>query len=193
MDTPTIAAYYREEDALKRRALLEKSIAAGEEPEANSIRKELWEIRYSEVVDKKERADGYLKMWMALEFNRDAGKRFFGQKNARKEITKNLNQLKFREFQEKSELHKEMLYRECCHMVKLYMSLCEKDRSYNSILCGIMTMKSDSSRAKLQKDIYETAILLPTELKMEEELGIITAAAREVYNAYFQEEDLLSE
>ena len=64
----------------KRKALLEQSIAAGEEPEVNSIRKELWEIRYSETADQNSRADGYLKLWMALEFNRDAGKRWFGQK-----------------------------------------------------------------------------------------------------------------
>ena len=49
---------------------LDQSIAAGEEEEANAIRKELWEIRYggkSEVPDTP--ADGYLALWMALEFN----------------------------------------------------------------------------------------------------------------------------
>ena len=46
MDTPTIAKYYREKDPMERLKLLEQSIAAGEEPEENRIRKELWEIRY---------------------------------------------------------------------------------------------------------------------------------------------------
>ena len=41
MDTPTIAAYYREADPMKRKNLLEQSIEAGEEPEENAIRKEL--------------------------------------------------------------------------------------------------------------------------------------------------------
>ena len=45
MDTPTIAKYYREKDPMERLKLLEQSIAAGEEPEENRIRKELWEIR----------------------------------------------------------------------------------------------------------------------------------------------------
>ena len=43
MDTPTIAKYYREKDPMERLKLLEQSIAAGEEPEENRIRKELWE------------------------------------------------------------------------------------------------------------------------------------------------------
>ena len=50
MDTPTIAKYYREKDPMERLKLLEQSIAAGEEPEENKIRKELWEIRYSQIL-----------------------------------------------------------------------------------------------------------------------------------------------
>ena len=54
MDTPIITLYYRESDPMKRKMFLDQSIAAGEEEEANAIRKELWEIRYggkSEVPD----------------------------------------------------------------------------------------------------------------------------------------------
>ena len=61
MDTPTIAKYYREKDPMERLKLLEQSIAAGEEPEENRIRKELWEIRYSDKAETGDtRADGYL-------------------------------------------------------------------------------------------------------------------------------------
>ena len=51
MDTPTIAKYYREKDPMERLKLLEQSIAAGEEPEENRIRKEIWEIRYSDKAE----------------------------------------------------------------------------------------------------------------------------------------------
>ena len=96
MDTPTIAQYYREADPMKRKALLEQSIEAGEEPEANAIRKELWDLRYEgpSELGPKTRADGYLGLWMLMEFNRDAGKRIFGGKSARKEIVKSLSKLK---------------------------------------------------------------------------------------------------
>lgn len=84
MDTPIITLYYRESDPMKRKMFLDQSIAAGEEEEANAIRKELWEIRYggkSEVPDTP--ADGYLALWMALEFNKNASSRLFGAKSAR--------------------------------------------------------------------------------------------------------------
>ena len=44
-DPPTIALYYREHDPMKRKMFLDQSIAAGEDEEANAVRKELWELR----------------------------------------------------------------------------------------------------------------------------------------------------
>ena len=82
MDTPTIAKYYREKDPMERLKLLEQSIAAGEEPEENRIRKELWEIRYSDKAETGDtRADGYLGLWMTMEFNRNSASRFFGTRS----------------------------------------------------------------------------------------------------------------
>lgn len=190
MDTPTIAAYYREIDPLKRKKLLEKAIADGEDTEENAIRRELWEIRYHDVADKgsQERADGFMGLWMTLEFNRDAEKKWFAVKRARKEIIKSLEKLHFQELCGKSELHRELLYRECCHLVKSYMELCEKDKSYNNLFCGIIHMSSERSREKLQEDIKCTAFRLPKALQLEEELELLTKAANEMYAQRFTEE-----
>ena len=186
MDTPTIAKYYREKEPMERLKLLEQSIAAEEDPEGNKIRKELWEIRYSDKSEAGDtRADGYLGLWMTMEFNRNSGSRFFGTRSAKKEIGKYLTKLKFQEIQEKGGLYEELLYRECCHMVKTYMELCEKDKAYNTILCGIVHISEKSAKSKIQNDIYTTAIAFPEEINMQEELEMITRAAREVYEAHF--------
>ena len=150
-DTPIIALYYREYDPMKRKMFLDQSIAAGEDEEANAVRKELWELRYGEPSEAGSGTPGKL----------------FGLKRARKEIEKNLARLKFREMQEKSELHRELLYRECCHMVKTYMELCEKDKTYNTTLCGIVPISEKSAKSKLQKDVYTTAIVFPEEINMQ--------------------------
>ena len=189
MDTPTIAKYYREKDPMERLKLLEQSIAAEEDPEGNKIRKELWEIRYSDKSEAGDtRADGYLGLWMTMEFNRNSGSRFFGTRSAKKEIGKYLTKLKFQEIQEKGGLYEELLYRECCHMVLVYMDLCQTDKSYNTTLCGLIHIKEDSAKSKLQRDIRETAVDLPGTLGMESELGIITRAAREIYRQYYPNE-----
>lgn len=189
MDTPTIAKYYREKEPMERLNLLEQSIAAEEDPEGNKIRKELWEIRYSDKSEAGDtRADGYLGLWMTMEFNRNSGSRFFGTRSAKKEIGKYLTKLKFQEIQEKGGLYEELLYRECCHMVLVYMDLCQTDKSYNTTLCGLIHIKEDSAKSKLQRDIRETAVDLPGTLGMESELGIITRAAREIYRQYYPNE-----
>lgn len=189
MDTPTIAKYYREKEPMERLKLLEQSIAAEEDPEGNRIRKELWEIRYSDKSEAGDtRADGYLGLWMTMEFNRNSSSRFFGTRSAKKEIGKYLTKLKFQEIQEKGGLYEELLYRECCHMVLVYMDLCQTDKSYNTTLCGLIHIKEDSAKSKLQRDIRETAVDLPGTLGMESELGIITRAAREIYRQYYPNE-----
>ena len=172
---------------MKRKMFLDQSIAAGEDEEANAVRKEIWEIRYGgpSELGPDTRADGYLALWMAMEYSKDAAGRMFGGKRARKEVEKNLARMKFKELQEKSELHRELLYRECCHMVKTYMELCEKDKTYNTTLCGIIPISEKSAKNKLQNDIYTTAVAFPEEINMQQELEIITRAAREAYEDHF--------
>ena len=191
MDTPTIAKYYREQDPMKRLALLEKSTEQGEEPEANAIRRELWDLRYSEnsELGPDTRADGFLALWMTMEFNRNAGSRFFGEKSASKEIRKYLTKLKFQETRARGELYEQLMYRECCHLIMLYLELCKKDKSYNTTLFGIVRINEERATSKIHRDIYETAVCLPETLKMQEELGIITRAARETYSLYYPNEE----
>ena len=144
-DTPTIALYYKEHDPMKRKMFLDQSIAAGEDEETNAVRKEIWEIRYGgpSELGPDTRADGYLALWMAMEYSKDAAGRMFGGKRARKEVEKNLARMKFNELQEKS------------------------------------------AKKKLQNDIYTTAVAFPEEINMQQELEIITRAAREAYEDHF--------
>ena len=69
-DTPTIALYYKEHDPMKRKMFLDQSIAAGEDEEANAVRKEIWEIRYGgpSELGPDTRADGYLIQKSKLSF-----------------------------------------------------------------------------------------------------------------------------
>ncbi len=193
MTTPTLTAYYNEQDPDKRKQLLQQSIDQQEEPEENAIREELWNIRYAEKSQALAgaRADGFLALWMTMEFNRKAGQKTFRSKGARKEIQKHLQKLQFEKFLKGSEVEQELLYQECLHMVKLYLQLCKEDKSYNTYFGGIINMKKEAVNDKMRRDIYETAVELPTELEMKE-LDVLIRAAREAFEAFFPGEgDLL--
>lgn len=193
MNTPLITEYYRATKPRKRRELLEQSIQAREDPEKNAIRLELVSLRYPEQKNGSaaEPVDALMRVWMYMEFNKNASKSRFHKKAGRKEIRKNLDEIQFTQILNKSELHRELLYEEICHMLKLYMSLCEKDKSYRNTFFGLLTMNDDSFREKLRSDVYETAVLLPRRLEMQEELKIFEEALREVYPQVFPDEDPL--
>lgn len=78
---------------------------------------------------------------MALEFNRNAGHKIFGPGKAQKEILKELDDVKFREIRAKSPLHEELLYRECKHLVKFYMTLCAQDKTTTVFFVGLSLSK----------------------------------------------------
>lgn len=193
MDTPTIAQYYRETDPAKRKELLDQAIAEEGATEENQARREIWDARYSMKSDLGGQADGYLKFWMTIEFNRTSANRWFGLRSARKGLTKEMNQVRFFELADRNDLYKELVYRECEHLVRMYMDLCQTDKSYTTALCGLMTIKKDDVKAKLQNDIFETAVKVPRELGMEEEMALLTRAARKVYEEYFPGEGGLPE
>ena len=50
---------------------------------------------------------------------------------------------------------------------------------------GLFHISEKSAKSKIQNDIYTTAIAFPEEINMQEELEMITRAAREVYEAHF--------
>ncbi len=179
-------AYYSTIEPLERYALLEALDAEGKEE--NASRRLLWEKRYPE--EKGQRPDKYMQLWMLLEFNKSTGNRFLGARSARKEIRKSLEALEF-DTLSRDEKTRELLYQECCQLVRAYIALCREDRTYNSVIMGIVPMKKEQARKKLKTDLYETAVALPKLLKMEEDLSLITQAAAAVYEETFPDEGSL--
>ena len=194
MDTPIIAAYYKETDPMKRQRLLDKSIENGEDPEGNAIRKELWEIRYAEKssASKDSRADGYLGLWMTMEFNKYQAGRVLAKRRIVKEMKKWTDKLKFSEYQNADPLRQELFYRECVHMVYTYLKLSRDDKNYNSYLMGLLRMKKENAEEKMKRDIIETGIEFPEKTGIEE-LKIVAQAAKEVYEQELKEYDYIDE
>ena len=190
MDTPAIASYYKEIEPMKRKAFLDQSIAEGEDPEGNEIRKRIWETRYRDKssADPQSRADKFLGLWMIMEFNKNSSGKVFGRNRAKKEILKELEKTGISEFANGSALEKSLIYREVFHMVKTYSELCETDKSYGSTLFGMFTMKNQDLTAKLKADLYDTAIRLPYDLELTDELAMVTMAAKELFELKFPEE-----
>jgi hypothetical protein len=189
MDSPNVARYYQEMEPIKRKKLL-KLIAEEEgSQEEKAIRQELFDVRYAgrSQANRDMPADGFLGLWMMMEYNCSAGPGLFGMniKKARKEVGRGLEKLKIREYYEKGGLYRELLDRELQHMVRTYMNLCKTDRTYNSTLFGLMKMKEEQSAGKLKNDVNAIITRFPRDLQMEEELKPVIDAAKTVYEEFF--------
>lgn len=181
--------YYKETEPLKRKELLKKSIEAGEDPQGNPIRMELWEARYHErSQNKNERADGFLKLWMVMKYAGDNTTGIFGYGGVRRDVRKTLKKLHFEEFKQKDEQTRKLLYKECYHMAQLYLYLCENDRTYGSTLLGMMALSKEKLQSKIGADIFNVACKVPVRLKMEEELEPLLSAVIDAYIHTYPEE-----
>ena len=187
--------YYKETDPMKRKELLEQSIAAGEDPAGNPIRMELWEARYREKSqNKNERADGFLKLRMVMNYAGDNSTGIFGYRGVKRDIRKALKKLNFEELKQKDEATRKLLYKECYHMGQLYLYLCENDRTYGSTLLGMMALNKEKLQDKIGADIFNVACKVPTRLEMEEELEPLLSAVIDAYiYTYPQERRSLEE
>ena len=50
----------------------------------------------------------------------------------------------------------DVLFKEYVNLVAIYISLCQKDKNYKSIVLGVGTMKDESLLYKIAEDVYNT-------------------------------------
>lgn len=187
MTSELIRNYYEESAPLKRKAILEESLAKGEEPEANQIRRELWDCRYAGIIDKKtqERADGYMKLWMTLKFFSGSRMGVLGRKRNQKEIRGLLKELGFEKMLSYGPVGEQVLYQECYHAARVYMVSCSEDRRYASTLLGLMTISKERVQEKIATDTALAAKFIPEQLQMVEELRIFSEGSIQAYKDLF--------
>lgn len=182
-DVTVLEAYYRERSPRKRGELLQQLIAKDWGRE-NQIRKELYNLRYSRKSKNKdgELADGYIGLWMEIRLAANSIHGFFGSRNVRKMLSKQLKHLGILEFMEKGDLEKNLLYDEFYHMAALYIDSSRKDRSYTTTIMGLMPLKEEAIYDKLAEDVFNVAYLVPRSAGMENELSLFSRAIVDAMN-----------
>ena len=86
-----------------------------------------------------------------------------------------------------------MLYEEFFNMAKLYMQLCEDDKTYGSVLLGLGHMKKEKLIAKIARDIFKAAYEIPLRYEMDQELAAFSRAATDAYYEIYDRQKILLE
>ena len=191
-------AYYATTEREERLQILEARLNSGEADEKDQIRKKMWELRYQKRDKMPEGVDYFIRSWMELFFiSKKMGKMFHKKERYAKDLVQIKNDFGFELAKEYGEAGEDVLYEELRHGVGLYIKLCQIDRQYGSVLCGIMKMKPKDLVIKIGNELHKITVEVPKFLEQEEEFALLTKACKEafwnVYPEYRKEEAILLE
>lgn len=177
--------YYMEMDRDERKKLLEKAIEEEGRTEENLWRERLWESRYTAVDREPDGIDHFVRGYINLFYVAKSLKSVLRKKGNIKDMEQIRKDLCLDLQYEGSEIAEKVLYREYCHLIRLYLQLCMSDRSYSTTFMGLMSFNEDRMLDKMASDICKTAFVTPKRMGMEEVFEIFTQAALNVYKELF--------
>lgn len=158
---------------------------AEEESAENLLRKKLWEARYTQK-GKITGYDAFMALWMELGYEQKQMGHFFGKGRAKKKMAKLAKDFMFAEGT--SEALKDVLFREYVNLVAVYISLCQKDKNYKSIILGVGSMKEESLVYKIAEDVYTTGCGAAVLGGMTEEYELLMRASKAGFLSAFPQE-----
>lgn len=176
--TDWVEGYNMSATAEEKKQYLDIGLSKEESPE-NLLRKKLYERRYLDKKGKVTGADYFIAMWMELAFVKQKRNGFFGKRAMEKTAAKVRDELMMGEGT--TESLKQVLYQEYVNLISLYISLCQNDKTYKSVILGMGTIKEKTLQNKIAADIYETAIAIPRAAGMEKEYELFIRAARDSF------------
>ena len=164
--------YYREPDAVKRKAFLDGFQPAEGDAAALAQRKTLFELRYKSNK-KGGYDDRFIGCWLDLKFVAEAPDGRLAQKRNRKMAQAAVHQLCL---DRREEFPEEVLYAEMCHLALTYISSCTEDSHYKGVFWGLGTVSDERLRSRLEADLKETEAGLSRYPELEEDLRILKKA-----------------
>ncbi len=177
MDAAWISEYKREIDRERRRRILEREKEAhGGEPEYE-IRKKIWEARY----DKKngQNVDYGIRGWVNFQSMKRRIYMPGESKRLRKEIEGVKKDWGFDLCREYGEAGEKALLDELFNIALFYFDICERDKTYNSVVLGLGHISDERRAVKIAKEVREMTEVIPEELNISEEFEPFIRSVKE--------------
>ncbi|HIV24966.1 MAG TPA: hypothetical protein IAB71_04135 [Candidatus Scatomonas pullistercoris] len=180
-----VEKYYLETDRERRKEMLDQAIAEEGMTRENEIRLKFWERRYETREKDNVQIDRFIRGWMEMSYMNTSSRSAFGRKKLEREKEKVLDDWSMELARSYGEEGEEAFYQELCNMTRLYLQLCQEDKSYSSLILGIGTMKRESLINKIAMDVYTMAYAVPRFTGTEELFSTFTRAATDVFYETF--------
>ncbi|MCR5054468.1 MAG: hypothetical protein K6A69_06480 [Lachnospiraceae bacterium] len=175
------ALKYRKEVDKKVRAeyLAELKNTLGEDNEEYIFRKSLYDERY--ITQDGQEVDTYIRGFVMLSFY-EKGMFLPGEKKkAIEEANKSLSAWHIDNMESLDDMRKQAVYDELFNMVTLYLSLCERDKSFSSLIFGLGKIKEDKLQEKTKNSVEVVSVVVPERLSMEKEFSFFKSVADDAF------------
>ena len=174
-----VSQYMREQEKDRRREILEQAIAEEGMLPDNELREKLWKARYRKQGGRE--VDTFVRGLMNLMYIDNVGQGFFARKRVEQEKQKILEDWQMALAAQYGETGKQVLYEELFNTVRLFMLLCEDDKTYGSVLLGLGHMNKEKLTAKIARDVFRMAYEIPRRHGISKEVAVFTKAATDAY------------
>ena len=174
-----VEQYRREPEKEERKEILDKAIAEEGLTEENALRKQFFEERYEQA--KSGNIDHFIRGWMSLAYLENEKNSFFAKNRIKKEVDRIRADFNLDLAAKHGEMGQRVLYDEFYNTARLYMNLCEEDRTYGAILLGLGRMKPARLIAKIALDFFRVSYEIPHAVGMEKELEGFREALTEAF------------
>ncbi|MBO5551835.1 MAG: hypothetical protein J5966_07745 [Lachnospiraceae bacterium] len=188
MDAAWISEYKKETDKARRKAILDREREEHSGDVEFEIREKIWKARY----DKKKGMDvDYgIRGWMNL---LSAKRRIYlpgERKRLRRELEDVKSDWQFPLCAEYGETGGKALYDELFNISLFYFDICERDKTYNSIVLGLGHISDERRVDKIAREVKEITVTIPETLEISEEFAPFINAAQEAFRYKFPDESV---
>lgn len=173
--------YYNELEPSKRKELLKACVDAFPEDKLNTLRKELWTIRYTDPKTKTDSVDLFLWHCVNLLYIYKTSGRTLFNKSGIKEILKIRTAMGCEQAQKFGTDGQKVLYQEFLNAVQRYYHVCSGDKCYHKKLFGLAVMRNEEYHKKLTQDAWRLAEGLKEKFDINGEMDLFCKAAKDAY------------
>ncbi len=176
-----LTQYYAILDPSKRKEVLKAYIDAFPEDKLNTLRKELWTLRYTDPKTKTDSVDLFLWQCVNLLYIYKTSGMVLFNKSGTKEILKLRTTMGYEQAQKYGSEGQKILYQEFLNATQRYYQVCSRDKHYRKKLFGIAVMRGDEYQKKLTQDAWRLAQGLKEKFNINKEMEPFCKAAKDAY------------
>ncbi len=172
-------SYFIETNHLKRKKILDSLITSCNITPEIELCQKLYNARYGNS-GKNQEVDCFIRGLMTLEYMKNYKGFLLRKKRIQQERHSILKDLQCDLVKFYGDIGELILYNEYCNLIRRYLELCERDRTYSSFIFGLGKIKRTTFEKKVCDDIYRIAYVVPQMLNLEDELCLFSKAASDI-------------